>query len=229
MRPTLLGLALLASACTGVVTGAPGAPPDELLDQPPQVPTLQCAEGQSEPLFVGLLGDPLEARLEPLDPAYDQVRPLDTKTYWDNTRISLIKTVAFLAGGETLWLQGKGLDVYESCNVAQVFGLSCSSVERQELLFTAVGTHVLYEMAWKSCLAAQAAALKTTPLTPENARAYCQTRQRWAYGREPSAEELDECVALAADLETQLAEPALEARWAHVCAAVVISTPSIAY
>jgi hypothetical protein len=84
-------------------------------------------------------------------------------------------------------------------------------------------------MAWKSCLAAAPASLKTTPLTPDNAKAYCEKRQRWAWGRAPSEEELGVCVSLAQDLEAQAVESTLEARWAHVCAAVVVATPSIAY
>jgi hypothetical protein len=191
--------------------------------------------------MVGLAGEDLRLGLEEVDPKYERARSYDFKTFNDNTAFGLIDDLVWLSGAPRIWLDGAGLSPYRSCTVGQAFGYSCALLERKEVQWSAIGAHVLYEMAWRTCHSMwdQGAAiapvwllgvrdgysnLNASSVTSDNARRYCRSQQQYSWGREPDEEELRACVDLALALRAQQpsdADP--KGVWAHVCAAVLTS------
>lgn len=256
-RAQLILLGLTLSGCSGRIGGAMNPPPAAAADggmssvvmtadagassSPPPKPLDMCSPAQVLAPLVGIGGEDLRLGLEEIDPKYERARSYDFKTFNDNTAFGLIDDLVWLSGAPQIWLDGAGLSPYRSCTVGQAFGYSCALLERKEVQWSAIGVHVLYEMAWRTCqsmweqgpavappwlLGTRGAYshLDASPVTQENAQRYCLHQQQYSWSREPDADELEACVELALALAAdQPPEADPKAVWVHVCAAVLAS------
>lgn len=240
-RVLLLAFCSCVGTASSVASLAVPAPAGDDAGVEPAAALLQCQAPEAAVSLLGVLGEEIGPRSLPTDdPEYDQARPLDFKTYNDNKSFSLINELAYLAGGDHLWLDGAGLSMYGGCQTGQSLGYSCELWERHELQWSAIGVHVLYTLAWKSCQQVLAKTtdadkqadwleLKDKTVTPDTARRFCRRHAAWAWNREASPEELDACVELALDVAANGENAKPIDAWAHVCASIVVSANALTY
>lgn len=240
-------MSLVLLGCEGVIPGGPpGVVADDVADDfveavepekplgPRAVPRLpSVAVCESAPMargYLGLGGEPLEAGRSDAMALKDTHRPFRNQLDPNNNWWWLVSETS-----RSLAIEVSQLDVeVRDPGVGAAFGVvSRGWYEESEV--GAFAVFVTFQFAHKACLRAfetrtphlRAGWFEHTAFAPtrERAQAFCRKTQQSAWLRPPREDEVETCVQLALDLES---EPDVKRRWAAVCASIFASTNFLA-